>query len=83
MESVIIPEQIGGNPLLKDMAVPTALLILQNTYGKESKYAESGNEVISNSLYDRLLLLAGDSEVKKNKTRKRKPINKRKTKRNN
>lgn len=77
---------IGGNPILKDMAVPAGLFFLQQAFdSKTPKYkVEADTEIVSESLYDRLLCLVGDSS--KRKTRKNTSggkKHKRKTKKNN
>jgi len=77
---------IGGNPILKDMAVPAGLFFLQQAFdNKTPNYnIEENTEVVSESLYERLLGLVGDSS--KRKTRKNSSSGKkqrRKTKKNN
>lgn len=75
----------GGNPLLKDMAVPAGLFFLQHAV-KERTYNEKvenkDSEMMPESLYNRLFSLVSDTTSRK--TRKvKKRGNGRKTKKNN
>lgn len=76
----------GGSPILKDMAVPAGLFFLQHAFqNKTPNYkVDNDSSVVSETLYDRLLGLVGESN--KRKTRKVQhggKQNKKKTKKNN
>lgn len=84
----VMDEQTGGNPILKDMAVPAGLFFLQQAFHEKSTtYAkgDGNDEMMPESLYNRLFSLVGNKE--KNKTRRQKKgdasKSKRKTKKNN
>ena len=76
----------GGTPILKDMAVPAGLFFLQHAFQNKTpnyKVEEDGG-VVSETLYDRLLGLVGDSSKRKSrKVQHDGKQNKRKTKKNN
>lgn len=81
-------DQDGGNPLLKEMAVPAGLFFIQNAYKKEhNNFKSSDDSFMPESLYNKLFSLLDDETSTKTKTKKRKskPVNKsnRKTKKNN
>ena len=79
--------QVGGNPALKDLAVPAGLFFLQQAFAKKTpqhKESEDG-EMMPISLYDRLLELSDEtpSKVKRGKKSKKQVSEpKRKTKKN-
>lgn len=79
--------QTGGNPALKDLAVPAGLFFLQQAFAKKTplhKESENG-EMMPVSLYDRLLELSEEKPKKTKKQRKSKKQvseSKRKTKKN-
>ena len=81
-------KQSGGSTVLKDMAVPAGLFFLQQAFQEktpEYKKEDGSDEMMPESLYDRLFSLVGSKE--KSKTRKQKKggarKSKRKTKKNN
>lgn len=81
-------KQMGGNSILKDMAVPAGLFFLQKAFQEktpEYKKEDGSDEMMPESLYDRLFSLVGSKE--KSKTRKQKKggasKSNRKTKKNN
>lgn len=81
-------KQMGGNSILKDMAVPAGLFFLQRAFQEkipEYKKEDGSDEMMPESLYDRLFSLVGSKE--KSKTRKQKKgsarKSNRKTKKNN
>ena len=79
-------DQTGGNPFFKDMVVPAGLFFLQKTFKERSEHYNSGNsdEVISESLYDKLFSLVDDTTKSKTKKRaKGRKNSKNKTKKNN
>ena len=61
--------QVGGNPALKDLAVPAGLFFLQQTFDKKTPVKEENGEMIPVSLYDRLLDLTRGKPTKR-KTKK-------------
>jgi hypothetical protein len=71
--------------IITDMSVPAGLFFLQKAFEKKTpniKVNES-NETITQSLYDRLLNLAGNKSERKTKRRVVKNSIRRKTKKNN
>ena len=79
--------QVGGtaSSIFKDLAVPAGLLFLQqktpNHYRNTSAMGE--NEVVEDSLFDKLLKLSEpDDNKRKKQTKKRKLFKNNKTKRN-
>lgn len=81
-------KQSGGSTVLKDMAVPAGLFFLQRAFQEKTpnyKKEEGSDEMMPESLYDRLFSLVGSKE--KGKTRKQKKggasKSNRKTKKNN
>ncbi len=81
-------KQSGGNTVLKDLAVPAGLFFLQQAFQEktpEYKKEDGSDEMMPESLYDRLFSLVGSKE--KSKTRKQKKggasKSNRKTKKNN
>ena len=83
----VVPPHKGGNPILKDMAVPAGLFFLQKAFSERTpsyKKDESSGEMIPESLYDRLFTLVEDKSTRKTrKHRKKKVGGKRKTMKNN
>ena len=80
-------DQEGGNPLLKDMAVPAGLFFLQRAF-EEKKYDHSNQSSDDNtmpeSLYNRLFSLVEDKATRKTKKQKKRSRGgKRMTKKNN
>ena len=80
--------QHGGSTVLKDLAVPAGLFFLQRAFQEktpEYKKEDGSDEMMPESLYDRLFSLVESKE--KSKTRKQKKggarKSKRKTKKNN
>ena len=77
----------GGSisSIFKDLAVPTGLLYLQQkptNHYRSSTFGE--NEVVDDTLYDKLLKLIEPDDIKKKQpTKKRKKSKNNKTKRNN
>lgn len=71
--------------IITDMSVPAGLFFLQQAFQKKSPNIKvnNSNETIEQSLYDRLLNLAGNKEAKKTKKRNVKTSIRRKTKKNN
>jgi hypothetical protein len=69
-------QQNGGNlnipsNLLNGLAVPAGLLLLQQTIGGGSSNEHtSQDDVINDSLYDKLLKLASENKVNSKKTKK-------------
>lgn len=82
----------GGNPALKDLAVPAGLFFLQKTLQNKPSNYKNGvvSEMVSETLYERLLGLASDTskpEIKKRTATKKihnsgKKNQKKKTKKN-
>lgn len=86
----------GGNPALKDLAVPAGLFFLQKTLQNQPSNYKNGavsemvSEMVSETLYERLLGLASDTsnpEIKKRTATKKihnsgKKNQKKKTKKN-
>jgi len=80
-------EQTGGNPALKNLAVPAGLFFLQQSFASKTPlYKDSENgEMMPVSLYDRLLELNDETPEKTKKGKKSKKqlaTSKRKTKKN-
>lgn len=71
----------NSNTILSGLAVPAGLLLLQQTVGGGTNLQKSTDEIINDTLYDKLLNLASNKKIK-NKTKKynQKSHNKRTTK---
>lgn len=81
-------KQLGGNTILKDMAVPAGLFFLQRAFQEKSpeyKKEDGSDEMMPESLYDRLFSLVSDKEKRKTKKNKKERASKsfRKTRKNN
>ena len=74
----------GGNPLLKDLAVPAGLFFLQHTVKERiyNKIENTDSEMMPESLYNRLFSLVTDTSSHKTRKVKRRG-NGRKTKKYN
>lgn len=80
--------QVGGNSILKDMAVPAGLFFLQRAFQEkshDSKNETTSDEMMPESLYDRLFSLVGPKEKRKTRKQKKGGASKsnRRTKKNN
>lgn len=80
--------QHGGSTILKDLAVPAGLFFLQRAFQEKSpeyKKEEGSDEMMPESLYDRLFSLVGNKEKRKTRKQKKGSARKsnRKTKKNN
>lgn len=81
-------KQTGGNTVLKDLAVPAGLFFLQRAFQEktpEYKKEDESDEMMPESLYDRLFSLVGNKEKRKTRKQKKGSARKsnRKTKKNN
>lgn len=77
-------EQTGGNPMLKNLAVPAGLFFLQQAITQKTpKYDEEDGETVPTSLYDRLLSLSTKTDERKTKKKGKERKSKRKTMKNN